>query len=550
MSNSPHRIRRLRYLVSTSSQTEAFAIRQNLRASWQDTLMPAFERAFDEIASRDRVIHIPKLELHLKVTSEQELMEVLPDLIQQQLKEQLQSIFQQNFPGNGKAIYWQESTTQQNQLEILLHYLSTGSLPWQVAQRSGSEIAVELKETSRQQLPQILDYLRSKHEQITFYFRWIQLIPEEELLTLIRLIFDNISHAWRTELLQFITLLLDSQPRIFSRYTQLQLIAALLSESLRIGESNINPDFTVITESILSSQEQNKLNDFIASLPPSIGRLFPQPKRTSRKSAADLPNSSITEINEVREEILSNQEETLHFARSNLNDDGQLSDDSPDIPISEINDRVETNRLFDNEVAPSNIDIDLSIFQRELWQTSFPLPSTTEDELPLAVKYAGLVLIHPFITRLFENTGVKETGNKELSSSEITRAAALLHFLAIGGEELYEYELSFIKILLGFHPEMPLLVAEGMLKPEDKEEAEALLQSVITYWTILKNTSIHGLRSSFLQRQGLLREVEDGWKLQIEPQSFDMLLNQLPWSISIIKLPWLKKPIYTEWQIP
>jgi hypothetical protein len=82
----------------------------------------------------------------------------------------------------------------------------------------------------------------------------------------------------------------------------------------------------------------------------------------------------------------------------------------------------------------------------------------------------------------------------------------------------------------------------------DREEAETVLQSTINYWSVLKNTSIDGLRSSFVQRSGLLRRTENGWELQVEHQSFDMLLEHLPWSISIIKLSWMKQPLYTEWQ--
>ena len=163
------------------------------------------------------------------------------------------------------------------------------------------------------------------------------------------------------------------------------------------------------------------------------------------------------------------------------------------------------------------------------------------------VHQAGLVLLHPFMLRFFESTGILEKGDIQLSSFSLARAAALLHFLATGREEVYEYEIGFIKMLLGMHPESPLLVCEGLIKSCDKEEAESLLQSVIGHWSVLKNTSVSGLRSSFLQRPALLREDENGWNLHVERVPFDVLLDQLPWSISIVKLPWMKKALYTEW---
>jgi hypothetical protein len=161
-----------------------------------------------------------------------------------------------------------------------------------------------------------------------------------------------------------------------------------------------------------------------------------------------------------------------------------------------------------------------------------------------------LVLLHPFISHFFAAVGVNVTGEKALAAEVIPRAAALLHFLATGTEEIYEYELDLIKVLLGLAPDAPLLVAEGLIQSGDREEASAMLQSVIRYWRALKNTSIAGLRSSFLQRPGLLRQAEEGWRLHVEPQAFDLLLNYLPWAISIVKLPWMPQPIHTEWLTP
>jgi hypothetical protein len=79
---------------------------------------------------------------------------------------------------------------------------------------------------------------------------------------------------------------------------------------------------------------------------------------------------------------------------------------------------------------------------------------------------------------------------------------------------------------------------------------EALLSSVLEHWRVLKSTSARGLRGSFLQRPGLLREEAHGFRLQVEPAPFDMLLGQLPWGIATVQLPWMKRAIFTEWPAP
>ena len=53
--------------------------------------------------------------------------------------------------------------------------------------------------------------------------------------------------------------------------------------------------------------------------------------------------------------------------------------------------------------------------------------------------------------------------------------------------------------------------------------------------------------STFLRRFGLLREIEGGFRLQVEPGPFDVLLERLPWGFAIVKLPWMREPLFTEW---
>ena len=101
-----------------------------------------------------------------------------------------------------------------------------------------------------------------------------------------------------------------------------------------------------------------------------------------------------------------------------------------------------------------------------------------------------MILLHPFFPRFLEHTGVIAVGTSVISAFARPRATALLHFLATGREEIFEYELGLIKVLLGLDPETPLPVSAGYLQPEDVAEAEALLQSVIEHWRALKNTSI------------------------------------------------------------
>ncbi len=174
------------------------------------------------------------------------------------------------------------------------------------------------------------------------------------------------------------------------------------------------------------------------------------------------------------------------------------------------------------------------------WITDYEHPEARDG---IYVDDAGLVLLHPFLPRFFTALGVS-AGDKLVQPE---RALCLLHFLATGENKTPEYELVLAKLLCN----VPLLepVATGLdLTSSEKAEAVALLEAVIAHWQVLRNTSPDGLRSTFLLRAGKLSLREDGdWLLQVESKSFDILMDQLPWGISVIKLPWMGKMLWVEW---
>ncbi|MBK7029911.1 MAG: hypothetical protein IPH45_12160 [Bacteroidales bacterium] len=166
----------------------------------------------------------------------------------------------------------------------------------------------------------------------------------------------------------------------------------------------------------------------------------------------------------------------------------------------------------------------------------------------LILPNAGLLLLHPFLPALFRQLELISGETSVLKEEILPKAASALYFLSNANEEPMEFEIGFIKVLLGLHPMHPLPLAGGLLNDQDKEECNSLLSSVLSHWKTLGNTSVQGLQQSFLNRRGLLSEGENQWNVTIEPKAFDLLLDQLPWSISIIKLDWMKKPIFTEWR--
>lgn len=161
---------------------------------------------------------------------------------------------------------------------------------------------------------------------------------------------------------------------------------------------------------------------------------------------------------------------------------------------------------------------------------------------PVFIQNAGLIILAPFLTTFFKQLGLVENG----VLTDTSRAVSLLHYLAFGTKEFEEWEVPLEKLLCG----LPLRESPQPAQPltdTEKEEAHNLLVSAIEHWQALKTTSPDGLRHSFLQREGKLLFKGDMWQLTIQKQAHDILLDYLPWSISMIKLPWMPHLIFTNW---
>lgn len=171
--------------------------------------------------------------------------------------------------------------------------------------------------------------------------------------------------------------------------------------------------------------------------------------------------------------------------------------------------------------------------------------SRIEEVEECYIENAGLVLFWPFLSRFFSNIGLMHEGAFKSISHQEQAAVTLQHLLG-EAPNLEEFALPLNKILCALPIEHPLGETDAISEKE-KALCQELIQSTIANWNSLKGTSVPGFQGSFLNRQGVLKKQENGWLLQVEKMAFDMLLEQLPWPVSIVKLSWMEKPIYVEW---
>ncbi len=161
------------------------------------------------------------------------------------------------------------------------------------------------------------------------------------------------------------------------------------------------------------------------------------------------------------------------------------------------------------------------------------------------VHTAGAVLLAPYFKQLFTHMDLLEQGEWKNREAQY-KAIHLIRFLVTGEQMCTEHSLVMEKLLCGIEISATI-PREIELSETEMAEATDLLQAVISNWARLKNTSVEGLRETFLKRDGILSKKENSWLLQVERRTVDVLLESIPWSYTTLAFTWNSYIIFTEW---
>jgi len=164
----------------------------------------------------------------------------------------------------------------------------------------------------------------------------------------------------------------------------------------------------------------------------------------------------------------------------------------------------------------------------------------------LVIQNAGLIILWPFFYRLFDKCGFLI--EKEFKDNESLQKAILLtQYLVTGVAKCNENELILNKILCGA-PQNSHVDVTIELDVLYIDLCDSLLKGVLKNWEKLSNSSVETLRETFLIREGILRSVELDYNLDVIKGPFDMLIETIPWNISIIQTTFMKNRITVDWK--
>ena len=501
-----HRIRRLRWRVRAGSRDAAFEVRARLRQLHQRDLLAVFERAFDAAGPGDAIVHLPRLELAVTVPDIDGIGAALAQALARRDVWDTPARAAPPGPIDDRA---SRPATERAPVGIdgLLDHLRTGVLPWPLANLDRAttrdhlaSLALAHRDRLAADIPASLDAA------VAYVFRWLQVSPPAEWTAIARLVGGPPPAPDVVEPLAALAAVpAGSGPRLAGAAPD-ALAAAILAVA------HLDRRAVPIAVWQLSSL-------FAPTAPIAAGA--PREALASARALLPAPVAAWTTAR-----LMDLAAERPAAPRTG----------SPGTPALSSRPAPPDAVVRSPEVSPAG---PLEAPARDI---------AADDDLPgLVVGHAGLILLHPFLPRLFERLGVAPHGARALDSGSLARAAALLAYAALGDDQPLDFELGLIKVLLGLRPEAVVLTPAGTLSATDRDEVDALLESVIEHWQVLKHTSIAGLRGSFLQRRGLLTAIDGGWRLRVEPDSFDMLIDRLPWALGPIKLPWMTTLLSTEW---
>jgi hypothetical protein len=163
----------------------------------------------------------------------------------------------------------------------------------------------------------------------------------------------------------------------------------------------------------------------------------------------------------------------------------------------------------------------------------------------ILIKNAGLVLLNSFIPILFEKLNLTKK-KKFLNITSQSAAVNNLQYLAAGSVTKNESGAELSKALCGMDIHTPITAKHDITRA-DKQLMDALIKTAISHWTVIGKTSVAGFRGNWLVRDGQFSVQEDKWELTVQSRPFDMLINQSPFLFSIIKHPWMEKPLHVTW---
>ena len=499
-----HLVNTLRLDITCDSEESAFELRHHLAPQLQQQVASAVEKAARDITDPGDLVIIDRIEIDLGAISLHTHELVLASAIDNEVSRQLQQYL------HPKSKVEKNNIQQQNITELFRHFMFTGSLPWWAhsMQPDISNVFMELMDSSRNWL---IGFLYENRASQVFWQRMVfQLNAEakkkiagsvEEIKLAVALLQEKIIQLQKTG---SATRESTSEEKPGTEIIRDNIPVSGLPDTGTVSEKNLLDILLLDAPLIYKGVSENYLWQALEMIikkniqvPGIEALLFGIEKRKPQPEAGKDINPALTADNKPADDTLS-------------------------------------------AAKPGNMTMQNETFIREMEKDH-----SGEEVEKYFITHSGIILLSPFLKPFFNRLQLLEDMQWK-NSSCCYKAVHLLKYLACGKTGIAEYGLTFEKIICGLSPGIPVPL-DAELELHEINEADTLLKDVIGHWKAIKNTSINGLRETFLKRDGIIIKKDDGWLLKPERKTADVLLEMIPWGFSIVRFPWSRIPVFTEW---
>ncbi|MEZ4731465.1 MAG: contractile injection system tape measure protein [Caldilineaceae bacterium] len=550
MGEQRHRIKRQLIELQVQRQADAWPLQTAVSRIYRQRLLPMIEECCTVLSKPNQCYRIETLTLDLGALDpehlEEELIERLRVALPPALAAQL-SVQEERAGSQAQPIQTQA------QLELLTAFVCTGTLPWWADAdnpRLLADCLAHLLEQAPDALRQLLQAVGADHSALQ---RLIQHYADEQLALLAALLLPAFPPALHQAPPMLLALLAQTQAGDRSGSQRRRSFwANLLSTAALPGETYPTPVafYAAVLRRValaLALPYRSLLAALLALLPVTgtdeerafrelleqLYRSEALPELTDRAAGAQ----AVPPVGVPTEQSVD------RYDRDLTNTPLAAPDDKP-------MDRLAARTLLGQVALPQSRLTAIAGIEKRATARRSRLPGQdadvtegTADEV--YVGNAGLVLLWPFLGHFFTRLGLLvEQQFKDEAARQ--RAVGLLQHLATGATDFPEYLLPLNKLLCGL--DLAQLFDFGApLTDGEADEAPALLRAVIEHAPILRDMTPTGLQGTFLLRQGVLRTGAGAWLLQVERESYEVVLERFPWSWEWVKLPWMAVPLRVEW---
>lgn len=550
--------------VTVPDQDWAHQVHNQMSRISRQRIVPLLDRICSELVASDQIVRIQRLEIDLGILEadslEQDLVSRIGDSVRNALLKELKISTQGERADRAEL-------QEYSHIELLYYYLQQGALPWWAdnEQHTVLDDALSFLLTKApRSVRRLLDKVLRSETQTD---RFIETFNDQQIVQTVQLVVDtrsegNTNLTLLSELLPYAQNACPSISR--KQFWAIVLRSAEESKQHTADQPNLYRSILIqlsarsgvpyrsLLVSIVEAarQQSSKLHAVIESLLRFPHSESEPPKRNERPRDHSM-DELVALLQGFSEGIPNAERQAL------LDDIGRLTSmQSSYHERSKAIQRILRSVYTLSQKYPLTPEQNQALsVQTQIWgeieHTTSDL--SFEDELDISfsqmdgisILNAGIVILWPFLPRFFENMGLIE--EQQFPSIQARyRATLILHQLVNPETTTHEYLLPLNKVICGLDLASVFEIGPALTESEVTHCSE-FLEAVIQQAPILKNMSADGFRGTFLQRRGILRERDGAWLLQVERETYDIVLDHFQWMWQWVKLPWMERALQVEW---